>query len=164
MTLCAHGQEADKKLLDRLMAQPDRNQLNSMNGKPFVGAGSFQLRDAAGTKAFSGQNKAATSSYGGLRSFFGIKNPWIGKKSADVRTAEVANLTMPGVNGRFETKPDPVRAFADSEKAAAGTGREAPVRAATVEGASQRALSSISDKMKKDLTVDDVREILNKNK
>ena len=151
-------------LYERSQAKPDMGRINPMQNKAFDPAGSLALREAKGLDRSAGVNRSfETEKARTVRSFFGIKNPWLGKKVFAVpakrkETKEKFDVRAANVPGQdFAAKP-----FYDDSKEAPVRGDYA-TRKANFSGSAQGAVSQIGKTAKQNLTVEDVREILNKN-
>ena len=159
-TVCSYSQQQEKKLAERLMDKPDRNMVNSMNGKKFEGnGGSFNLDKKVEQNSFVANKKMETEKFG-LKSFFGVKNPWFGNKVYSTDNADMwSKSQVSNSDKKFGVKQNDVKKFQDSEKGLGFGNGVVPVKQATVKGSAEGAVTQ----MKKELTIDDVREILNKN-
>jgi hypothetical protein len=155
------AQEQDRKLLDRIQ-RPDMELANPMQKKTFTGGGGVQIREAPIAREFAGTKQAGVKEFA-TRSFFGIKNPWFGKRSFEAREAPLfarggpANLDKP-----FRTSDARIREFPAADKQAALGNSTVSVRPFLGRGGAQGSLDQISDKIKKEMTIDEVRELLNK--
>lgn len=159
----AHAQTQDRKLLDRML-KPDLQQGNPLGGKDFNPGGPMELRTAGDSRrTFQTSANSSLREFPFTRSFLGLKNPWFGNKVFDARKAgDWADARAFGSNRTFESKDARVKTFADEGKQANFGSPEVPVRPYLVRGGSQGALSDISEKVSKDMTIDEVRELLNK--
>jgi hypothetical protein len=158
----AGAQEQEKKLLDRIQ-NPDRTLANSMQGKSYGATGTAATAPfQGGARSFSGGDKAAVKSFTDTRSFFGIKNPWFGSK---VHTTRESPLVKKGSQALVErafpvsnadTRTSPLA----SKKSPSATGT-VPTGEFALRGAAQGALDTVTDKVHRKMTIDDVRELLN---
>ena len=110
--VCCFAQQADKKLLDRVTAKPDMSLLNAMNGKKFEGGGGFLLdkKPASSSRKFVYEPKVSVEGYRNVRSFLGVKNPWLGKMVYDSGKASVWSKSLvanAGTKIPVEPAPDP---------------------------------------------------------
>ena len=161
---CFAQQQDEKKLIERILAKPDMSQINPMNGKKFDGGGFFLKKPAASSSAFAYEQKASTEKYRNVRSFLGLKNPWIGKRVYDANTTTVWSKTLvANANTAYPVETAKTQKFYQADRKAAR--REDPVRTSPYlgKGSSQGRLDQISDKIDKNMTIEQVREILNKN-
>ncbi|MBU6182022.1 MAG: hypothetical protein KGR46_04345 [Verrucomicrobia bacterium] len=156
----AFPQQQERTLLERI-DRPDTTLASPMQGKAFVGGGGAELGKSAAVREFPGAGKkAALGEFGGTRSFFGIKNPWFGERTFE--TGQAAMVRDARVSKDFATRDARVGEFAAAERSAKLGGSGSPVRPFLVRGEAQGALDGISDKVKKEMTIDEVRELLNK--
>ena len=156
---CARGQEQERKLVDRLL-KPDMALQNDAQNKKFTGdgsasiskrasVGSFYIHQQARSKNFSGTRDFATSqfysqSYHGGRTAYEVSSR---QSMANSQFAH-ANQTASGVrNAPQSDKKVASRAYAGN-------------RPFLDEGKSQKSLNQKNVP----LTIDQVRELLNKNK
>lgn len=162
---CCIAQQADKKLLDRMMAKPDMSLINPMNDKKFDGGGFSFGKKAARSSKFLYDQKLSAEKYRNVRSFLGLKNPWFGKMTYDSNRASLWSKTL-GVNAgkRVPVESAQTQKFNQADKKAAR--REEPVKASAYlgRGSAQGSLDQISDKIDKNMTIEQVRELLNKNR
>lgn len=158
----ARAQEQERKLIDRIQ-NPDRTMASPMQGKSFGAAGASSAGAFHGSgRSFGGADKAAVKAFSGTRSFFGIKNPWFGEKVFPAGAAPLgkagssalADRVFPVADAAVRTAPQASKKTADAAKVVATTefaGR----------GGAQGALDQITDRIQKEMTIDDVRELLN---
>jgi hypothetical protein len=159
------AQQEDKKLLDRVMAKPDMSLINPMNDKKFQGERFSLGKKAAAQSKFLFYQKLSAPKYYSVRSFLGIKNPWFGKVVYDSSQASLWSKSLV-VNADKKVPVDSAqtRKFYQADKQAAR--REQPVKAGAYlgRGGAQGSLDKISDKIDKNMTIEQVREILNKDR
>lgn len=154
----AQAQEQEKKLIDRLL-QPDMELQNRAAQKQFVPTGK-SLAKTARTKPFRVQKRAPEKQFADTRAF-GVRN--FGTRTSRSEKVE-ANLTPRSSLEKFKrdypsTAYRGVRSARDAEKkieVSEFTG----TRRFLVRGKSQKALSQ----QDRPLTIDQVRELLNKTK
>ena len=162
---CCFAQQTDKKLLDRVTAKPDMSLLNPMNGKKFDTGGSFRGKREAGSSKFLYDQKLSTEKYRNVRSFLGLKNPWLGKTVHDSSQASLWSKTLVVNAGRkVPVEPAQTQKFYQADKRVAR--REEPVKTSAYlgRGSVQGSLNQISDKIDKNMTIEQVRELLNKDR
>lgn len=159
----AHAQTQEKKLLDRVM-KPDMQAGNPLQGKSFGESSSVAIKSSSESSAsFIGAKEAYTKGFQESRSFLGIKNPWFGEKVYRVESdgkwtkdfAQAANKEVP------VRKAEAV-GFYDATKPANFGSPVTPVSTFIPSPAAPGAVSQITDKVKEKMTIDEVREILNK--
>jgi hypothetical protein len=163
--LCCFAQQDEKKLLERVLAKPDMSQINPMNGKKFDSGGFLMKKAAAGASSFLYTQKASPEKYQDVRSFLGIKNPWIGKKVYESGQASVWSKTL--IRNQDTAYPaESVRAGKFHEAERRASRREQPFKTSPylAPGSAQGRLDQLSEQIDKNMTIEQVREILNKNR
>lgn len=152
----APAQEQERKLLDRIL-KPDTSLQNSAQGKQFVASGNVTAKQAR-TRTFYVGNLFRQKQFSGTTNY---KAKAFSTESSRF-TSKRANLTPRAelVNPSFDTP-----AYT-GVKTSADAGRAAKVsdypdnRPFLVKGKSQKSLSA----QDRTMTIDQVRELLNKNK
>ena len=157
------AQEQERKLLDRIQ-RPNMELTNPMQGKSFNGGGGVEIKDATvGRQAFTGAKSPLLKEFAGTRSFFGIKNPWFGNRVFETKPASLSKSGGLGkLDAAYPVRDALTREFPSSEKQANLGTSTVPVRPFLVRGESQGALEQLSTKINKEMTIDDIRELLNK--
>jgi len=162
---CCLAQQDDKKLLQRVTAKPDMSLINPMNEKKFYGGGFFLNKKTAGLSKFMHDQKLSTEKYRNVRSFLGLRNPWFGKMVYDSNQANLWSKTLViNADKKIPVESAQTQKFYPAEKKAAR--REEPVKTSAYlgQGSAQGSLDQLSDKIDKNMTIEQVREILNKNR
>jgi hypothetical protein len=162
---CCLAQQDEKKLLERVLAKPDMSQINPMNAKKFDGGGFLLKKPASGTASFRYTQKASTGKYENVRSFLGIKNPWIGRKIYDPSQASLWSKSL--IRNKDTAYPvDSIKTGKFHEAERGASRREQPFSASSylAEGSAQGRLDQLSEQIDKNMTIEQVREILNKNR
>jgi len=155
------AQEQDRKLLDRIQ-RPDMELSNPMQKKAFTGGGGVQIREAPIAREFAGTKQASVKEFA-TRSFFGIKNPWFGNRSFESKQAPLfARGGLSNLDQPYRVSDARIREYPAAGKQAALGDSTVPVRPFLGRGGAQGSLEQISDKVKKEMTIDEVRELLNK--
>ena len=158
-SFAVEAQEQERKLADRLL-RPDMSLGNEAQNKKFIAVGGTPVDKKFNAKSFSTGDEAISKSFGGTKGFFsrvfGTKNFARTNAAANTKpNAEIANANTP-----FTTKENSlVRPSSDAARTA-GAGEYADQRPFLGEGTRQKMLSQEN----KPLTIDEVRELLNKNK
>ena len=153
--LCA--QEQERKLIDRLL-KPDLTLQNSAQNKEFViksTSGDRQLK----TRRFFWQHKTNTKTFSDTRSFSTRSFQTGSFENHHKMAASLPAKTVDKSDFAFETQTVEVRHAADGEKKISGNDF-AGNRPFLGQGKSQKALSA----RKPPLTIEQVRELLNKNR
>ena len=162
---CCFAQQADKKLLDRVTAKPDMSLINPMNGKKFDGGGFSFDKKEAGSSKFLYDQKFSAGKYRNVRSFLGLKNPWFGKMVYDSSQASLWSKTLVVDAGKkFPVESAHTQKFYQDDKKAARREEAVKTSAHLGRGSVQGSLDQISDKIDKNMTIEQVRELLNKNR
>ena len=156
---CVHAQDQEKKLLDRLL-KPDMTLQNDAQNKKFVGDGSASINKRAHVGSFYVHQKPSSKSFSGTRDFsttqFYSQTYRGGRPAHEVSSqqtltnskAPYANQTARGVRDASQSgKKVASRAYAGN-------------RPFLDEGKSQKSLN----RQNEPLTIEQVRELLNKNK
>ena len=155
----AVAQKQETKLIDRLL-RPNMALENSAQDRKFVapGGGSFDKRIP--TRSFYSREKPLTKTFPGERTVtpqqFAARHFRMGDT-----TANLATRTQSPKNGRIITPSAAPGIRAASESTVTATAREFPgTRPFLGRGKSQKALQAYH----RPLTIDEVRELLNKSK
>ena len=161
---CCLAQQ-DKKLLERVTGKPDMSLVNPMNGKKFQGEEFSPGKKAVGPSKFLYDQKLSARKYHSVRSFLGVRNPWFGKLIHDSSQASLWSKTL-GVNAgkKVPVESSQTQKLYQADKKAAR--REEPVKTSAYlgRGSAQGSLDQISDKIDKNMTIEQVRELLNKDR
>lgn len=138
--------------------------LSSSLGNKDFGAASFDTKKY-GTTSF-GTKSAEQKAYV-TKSFFGLKNPWFGRKVFDTPASSLTSRTARESQEQFKTDAFAVKQFEKATKgdladsSATVTAEDQP-RPYLVPGKTQQGIDKFTENLKKDLTIDDVRDLLNK--
>lgn len=157
--LVAQQQEAG--MLERI--QNPKMEASRMQDKAFTSSGGLQVK-SFNTGAFTGAKSASTGEFK-TKSFFGIRNPWFGRTVFETGSSTFANRAAREGAKSFDTSP-----FAVGANSAAN--RTAPIdkqlpnavrpRETTLPAKSQGGVDRFTQNLSDDLTVDEVRALLNK--
>ncbi|MFZ9919988.1 MAG: hypothetical protein ACO3GO_00415 [Terrimicrobiaceae bacterium] len=154
------AQQQEKKLLDRIN-RPNMELTNPMQGKAFSGGGGVQMRDAVVKSAvFDSSKSAYLKEFSGARSFLGIKNPWFGNRVFETKSSTLTRSAL--VDSTYPVRQAATGGFAGSGKRAETAPSSVQSRPFLLQGGAQGGLEQISDKISKEMTIDDIREMLNK--
>jgi len=137
----------------------DTNRASSFSDRQFNGGGSVRVKEFGGTK--SAYTKSFRSDAYGTREFFG------GKKKAHDKTFATSSAAL-GMKGRtvknidtpFGVRTADTREFSGARKSSSYDS-EFSTHASTFRGKKQKQLD-LEDVSREDLSLDDIREILNK--
>lgn len=149
------AQEQEGKLLDRLL-KPDMTLANNAQDKQFVGVRQTTAKSVS-TRKFGGVHEKPAKEYGGQRPFFARLFNWA-REFPRSHTASLATRSdVP--QKTFTTRESPVRASRDAEKTVASNDYPGE-RPFITRGKSQKSL----DAQRHQMSIDEVRELLNRNK
>ena len=156
---CARAQEQEKKLVDRLL-KPDMTLQNDAQNKNFVGNGSASINKRANVETFYVHRKPRSKDFSGTRDFSTTQfysQTYHGGRTAHEASSQqtLANSKAPYAN---QTARD-VREAPQSGKKVASRAY-AGNRPFLNEGTNQKSLNRKNEP----LTIEQVRELLNKNK
>lgn len=138
--------------------------LRSMySGKSFGAESNVLGKKTSEVPAFRYDQKYNSTNYRETRSFFGIKNPWFGAKTFDVRKDKEASKDLYDGNKDFQVREAETKTAWQSDKTM-NTGNEiVEIRSFEAKGKQQRNLD-LTHQKNKDMTIEEVRELLNKNR
>ncbi|MCX7868958.1 MAG: hypothetical protein N2322_03310 [Terrimicrobiaceae bacterium] len=160
----APAQTQDQKMLDRVTAIPNMRLVNPMQTKKFEGGAGLEIKKARGMNREVMTSSAAFSDTPArpTRSFLGIRNPWLGKLIYPAGTAWLPAGTVPRVAETIPTRKFQAKEYFDASKTEPAAARAVPVRAYSGRGGAQGALDLIGEAARRELTPDELRELLNK--
>lgn len=146
-------------MMDRIM-NPNRDKTNPMGEKAFKAA-PFAASEFRGSREYGDVKSASTKTYG-TRTFFGIRNPWFGKKVYETRAAQ--ELTRYVLSDKaFASRAVEAKAARDAGKRAGGVDGAVDTRDFLARGKSQGSLNNTYSSGPA-LSLDEVRELLNRNR
>ena len=160
----AKDQPKEQGMMERIM-HPDRTSQSTYDGRVYSTAGSFSDRKVS-TREYAG-NKAFSSKEFVTKSYDGEKRSWLGnllfpsKKLAE---------NLQGVNGdatkKFASKELPTKNYSELAKKSSYRTKEAyETKQISLKGKTQGAIDNdphLQEAVKKGLSVEDVRKLLNK--
>ncbi len=139
----------------------DASLKTEFSDKTFSSAGGEFGKSLSGQKEFALNDKVSPDSFA-TRTFFGIKNPWFGRKTVETDKAILWSKTnIANADRKFAVDGADVREFYQADKKTGERLEALPTRSTTVDGKAQGMMDNISSQ--KNLTVEQVRELLNKN-
>lgn len=157
----AVAQEQDQTMINRIM-NVDRSK--AFTAKKQFETGSFSARQFEAGE-YAGVKSARVKEYQ-TRSFLGIRNPWFGGKVYQTKAGR--ELTKYVLRDKsFPSRTVDTRMAPDAERASADSGLAARVRKFLGRGKLQAELDAVQDAARSSggaLTMDEVREVLNKNR
>ena len=157
----AAAQQQEQRMMDRIM-NPDRDRANPMGAKAFS-AKPYEGRKFQGPGEYTGVKSARTKEFT-TREFLGIRNPWFGKKVYATEAARELNRYVLADRG-FGSRSVETRAARDEDKSALlrdTTGAD-NARAFPARGKAQGSIDAAYPAGGA-LTLDEVRELLNRNR
>jgi hypothetical protein len=162
LTACAglaRAQEQENKLVDRLL-RPDMTLANSAQNKKFTDTGGTPIDQKFVAKSFYVGNERTTKSFTGEKNFsakgYATKKFTHAERVANTR----ANAELTNANAEFPTRKSSLIRTASDEDKVAMTQDYADSRPFLAKGTRQKILSQEN----KPLTIDEIRELLNKSK
>lgn len=133
------------------------------SGKKFGDSSISVDKKAQGVNAFSTDQKYSSEGYKMTRSFLGIKNPWIGATTFRAEKAGDGTKSLAESGKKYQTETAEIKKAADAGKKMNLGGDVVPVKPWLGKGGSQGSMDIVTEKIKKEMTVEEVRELLNKN-
>lgn len=156
----AHAQQQEQTMMDRIM-KPNLEQANPMGSKSFKGA-SFAAGSFQGAGAYNGLKTAPTKTFG-TRSFLGIRNPWFGKKVYE--TSAARELTRYVLSDKaYASRTVETRAAVEDGRTSSQAGRAVETRSFLGRGKAQGALDAVNPAAQSALSIDQVRDVLNRDR
>lgn len=157
----AAAQQQDQQMMERIM-NPERDRANPMGAKAFEGR-PFSGREFAGARDYHGVKSARTKEFA-TREFLGIRNPWFGRKIFETEAARELNRYVLA-DRAYGTRAVPVRAVPGGDRRAAVNERAGgdATRTFLGRGKSQESLGQ-QYPAGGALSIDEVRELLNRNR
>ena len=153
------SQTQEVKLIDRVM-KPNMELGNPLQKKTFTGTSSVPVKNSwAAGQGFFGVKGAAVNEFT-TRSFLGLKNPWFGGRV--FATKQEGAMSKYDVKNAGINKTTDVAGYFASTKSASLGSPVVPLSTYVPAPAANGAVSRISDKINQKMTIDDVRELLNK--
>jgi hypothetical protein len=151
---------ADERSLEDRLLRPDLTAQPNLGRRDFQKGGNLDMPEFRGAKIFATGNYETKPHE--TRRFLGIPIPWFGSdKKAPTKNFAAADrefVTKAAAGFQRENSALGDKSFADGRKKAYADARAFPVREAVVEGKDQKNL----DAQGQDLSVEEVRELLNK--
>ena len=158
--LCsASAQDQEKKLVDRLL-KPDMALQNDAQNKKFVGDGSVSINKRANVGTFFVHRKPRSKDFSGTRDF--STTQFYSKTYHGGRTAHEASPQQTLANSKAPYANQTARGIRDAPQSGKKVASRAYAgnRPFLIEGTNQKSLNRKNEP----LTIEQVRELLNKNK
>jgi hypothetical protein len=150
------AQEQENKLIDRIM-RPDMSLSNPAQNKKFVAAEGTSINRKFETKSFYSGQEHTSKPFAGIRNFFA--RTFGAKRFSHDQTAAMANAESSYAKRQALTKTSSLMRTAPEQSQTAATRAYADNRPFLAKGTRQEILN----KKNHPLTIDEVRELLNKN-
>jgi hypothetical protein len=156
---CIRAQDQEKKLLDRLL-KPDMTLQNDAQNKKFVGDGSASINKRASVGTFYVHQKPRSKNYSGTRDF--STTQFYSRTYRGGRTAYEVSSRQTVANSKATYANQTARDVHESPKSGKKVASRAYAgnRPFLNEGTNQKSLN----RQNEPLTIEQVRELLNKNK
>lgn len=136
---------------------------SSLAAKSFSGDGAISLKkEASNISPFLYDQKYKGREFT-TRSFLGIKNPWFGNKVAETNEASLFSKTALNDDKTFATREEKTRKAMQADKTVKTSNEVVEVRTYEARGGTQGAMDKVSEKVKKDMSIEEIRELLNRN-
>lgn len=163
----ALAQEQEKGMLERIQnVRPDSKVVNPMQNQAFA-AGGFATKKF-GASEYGGIKSAGIKSFE-THSFFGIKNPWFGRTVFETSAENLGKREARESRDQYKASAYTVQEFAKAGKpdltdTATAVPTAAQPRPYLVPGKTQSGVDKFTQNLQKELTIDDVRDLLNKGR
>jgi hypothetical protein len=156
---CVHAQDQEKKLVDRLL-KPDMTLQNDAQNKKFMGDSSASINKRASVGAFYVHQKPRSKNFSGTRDF--STTQFYSRTYRSGRTAYEVSSRQTLANSKSTYASQTARGVRDAPQSGKKVGSRiyAGDRPFLDEGKSQKSLN----RQNEPLTIEQVRELLNKNK
>jgi hypothetical protein len=155
----SQAQEQENKLVDRLL-RPDMTLSNPAQNKKFTGTGGTPVDKKFAARSFYTVDGRMTKSFSGVKDCSARGFETKKYTRADQVSSAKSSVGVANANAEFVTKKSSLARTAREEGKAAATRVYADSRPFLAQGTRQKILS----KENKPLTIDEVRQLLNKNK
>ena len=156
----AQTQEQENARIDRIL-KPDQNRVNPMQAKPFYGGKGFNDARKANTKSFYFTEKVSPSKSASTRDYSGLKTFWASNEKTETKTAETRGWTWLSKFGHFfSSKKAETNKTWDADKQFASH----PAETREYRGPERNMVNRTIPNTDKNMSMNDVRDLLNKNK
>jgi hypothetical protein len=156
---CVHAQDQEKKLVDRLL-KPDMTLQNDAQNKKFIGDGSASIKKRANVGTFYIHQKPGSKNFGGTRDF--STTQFYSQTYRGGRTAHEVSSQQTLTNSKSTYASQTARGVRDAPQSGKKVASRAYAgnRPFLNQGTNQKSLNRQNEA----LTIEQVRELLNKNK
>lgn len=149
--------------MDRVM-KPDMQLGSPLQNRAFSGESTVGTKTSSSANSgFLGVKDARVKEYAFARSFLGVKNPWFGGKVFETKdAADLSRFLIKNADRKVTVKKAEAAGYYDGTKEANFGSPVVPVRPFIPAPAAQGAVSQITEKISNKMTIDEVRDLLNK--
>lgn len=158
----AQSRAGEQSLEERLL-RPEARENHTLQAR------SFQTPSSLQTKAFRDESRFQTDKAGqtGERfatpTFLGLRVPWLARKKMEAEKFAGEGREFATATSRFaQEEKRREKGFAVADREAVPVRRAVPVRTATVPGSAQQQINELYQRAGRPLSVEEVRELLNK--
>ncbi|MEI7864152.1 MAG: hypothetical protein WCI38_02185 [Chthoniobacterales bacterium] len=155
----AAAQQQEQGMMDRIM-NPNRDRANPMGEKAFSSS-PFAASEFRGSREYGGVKSAQTKEYR-TRVFLGVRNPWFGRRVYETKAAQELNRYVLS-DKDYASRSVETKAARDAQKSAPKFEGSVDTRDFLARGKSQGALNN-NYPSGSALSIDEVRELLNRNR
>ncbi len=166
----AAAQEQEEGLLERIFSKSKTDETDPMQNKQFGGTNRFASEEFQ-SATFDGVKPAETKDYT-TRSFFGVKNPWFGNKIFDAPTDKLSQKSDGSADKTFSTADFLAKSYETGEDESRLAETRVPTALEPREFAvfdprsrqsdSTQEMQGFVNNLSQDLSIEDVRALLNK--
>jgi len=160
LAFCSLSVAEEQTFQERLL-QPRMDREFQFAAREFQDSPAFSVRTFSGEKRYStGEAQSKTFE---VPTFLGIRLPWFAKKEAPTGTFSRAETTF--ATDSFtgvEDVRDATRTFSGQDRTAIPVARAVPVREARMEGSAQGSVTEFQQNLGRNLSTEEVRDLLNK--
>jgi len=139
---------------------------NPMQNRSFTSSPGLKVKEF-NAGAFTGSKSASTGEFK-TKSFFGIRNPWFGSTVYKTDSSSFANRSARENSKGFDTAAFAVKANSASNQKSSLADEQLPnsvrPRETVLPSKAQGGVDRFTENLGDDLTVDEVRDLLNKGK
>jgi len=154
----AVAQQQEQGMMDRIM-NPNRDRANPMGEKAFSSS-PFAASEFRGSREYGGLKSAPTKEYG-TRIFFGVRNPWFGRRVFETRAAQELNRYVLS-DKAYASRSVETKAAREAQKSAPKVDGAVDTRDFLARGKSQGSLNN-NNPAGPALSIGEVRDLLNRN-
>ncbi len=158
----AQSRAGEQSLEERLL-RPEAKENHTLQTR------SFQTPSSLQTKAFRDERRFQTGKAGQTAqrfespTFLGLRVPWLARKKMDAEKFAGEGRDFATTTSRFaQEEQRQEKGFALADREAVPVRRAVPVRTATVPGSAQQQINELYQRAGRPLSVEEVRELLNK--